>query len=363
MISDVLSTATFHCVDISVTVAEPEAMFYGDLMVNWKFYDDPQNDLAWSEYVTAFGTAEPMSAALELGTTPGGYTGSSTCLDLWPLSDGQFDPPQSQMGGVEIVMWVSGVDSAGSGVRLGGGPQDDGSISPIVSSIAQHKSMYSFIHEEATFEILNVRLNDDPRVGDTMTLEVEVRNTGTMAGGTQLTVKSVMNGLTPASEGIIEVTELGIGEKAWFKIVLEPFGEQTTGMYYVVSVNGTGDVLYDGNDANDAFNVKVAEDDDSSNFLLIVTLLVVVIGVLGTLVVVLARRGSSGESMLDDEYEDDDDYGGDSSGKVLAEIPADVDPTMAQAMKEFPQWTQSEIQGYFDQGWDIEALHDWVKNQ
>jgi hypothetical protein len=362
IISDVLSTATFHCVDLTVTVAEQEAMFYGDLMVNWKFYDDPLNDKPWGEYVKAFGTAEPKSVALELKTTPGGYVGSSTCLDLWPLSDGQFDPPQSQMGGVEIVMWVSGVDSAGSGVRLGGGPQDDGSISPIVSSIAQHKSMYSFIHEEATFEILNVRLDDNPRVGDKMNLEVEVRNTGTMAGSTQLTVKSVMNGLTPASEGIIEVTELGIGEKAWFKIELEPFGEQTTGMYYVVSVNGTGDVLYDGNDANDAFNVKIAEDDDSSNFLLIVGLLVVVIGVLGTLVVVLARRGG-GESMLDDEYEDEDEYLEGGSSKVLAEIPADVDPTMAQAMKEFPQWTQSEIQGYFDQGWDIAALHDWVNNQ
>ena len=80
------------------------------------------------------------------------------------------------------------------------------------------------------------------------------------------------------------------------------------------------------------------------------------------MVVVLARK-DGGESMMDDEYEDDDDYVGESSGKVLAEIPADVDPTMAQAMKEFPQWTQSEIQGYFDQGWDIEALHDWVNNQ
>ena len=36
--------------------------------------------------------------------------------------------------------------------------------------------------------------------------------------------------------------------------------------------------------------------------------------------------------------------------KVLAEIPADVDPEMARAMQTFPQWTQEEIQGYFDQG-------------
>jgi hypothetical protein len=36
---------------------------------------------------------------------------------------------------------------------------------------------------------------------------------------------------------------------------------------------------------------------------------------------------------------------------------------MANAMAQFPQWTQEEIQGYFDQGWSVEALQDWVKNQ
>ena len=112
------------------------------------------------------------------------------------------------------------------------------------------------------------------------------------------------------------------------------------------------------------FNVKVAEEESTSSMLLIVALLVVVIGVLGTLVFVMARRGGGGGSMLDDEYEEEDDeevYG--DSGKVLAEIPADVDPEMARAMQEFPQWTQAEIQGYFDQGWTVESLRDWVNNQ
>lgn len=70
--------------------------------------------------------------------------------------------------------------------------------------------------------------------------------------------------------------------------------------------------------------------------------------------------------MLDEEYEeeedDEDDYGG-GGGKVLAQIPADVDPEMARAMEQFPQWTQAEIQGYFDQGWTVESLQDWVNNQ
>ena len=67
--------------------------------------------------------------------------------------------------------------------------------------------------------------------------------------------------------------------------------------------------------------------------------------------------------MLDDEYEDEDDDGGYGESKVLAQIPSDVDPEMARAMQEFPQWTQEEIQGYFDQGWNVESLRDWVNNQ
>ena len=94
----------------------------------------------------------------------------------------------------------------------------------------------------------------------------------------------------------------------------------------------------------------------------IVIILVVVIGVLGTVVVFLARRGG-GASMLDDEYEDEMDEDVYAESKVLAQIPADVDPEMARAMKAFPQWTQDEIQGYFDQGWNVESLQDWINNQ
>ena len=77
---------------------------------------------------------------------------------------------------------------------------------------------------------------------------------------------------------------------------------------------------------------------------------------------VLARRGG-GVSLLEDEYEDDDFEDAYVENKVLAEIPANVDPEMARAMQQFPQWTQEEIQGYFDQGWNVESLQDWVNNQ
>jgi len=38
-----------------------------------------------------------------------------------------------------------------------------------------------------------------------------------------------------------------------------------------------------------------------------------------------------------------------------------VDPKMAEALAAFPQWDQGTIQGYFDMGWDIATLKDWVE--
>lgn len=366
-IANVLSTASFHCIDVQVQIEEREAMFPGDLKVNWMFYRDTISYLPWSEF-NQVSDGEPMTETLTLTTIPGGYSATATCIDLWPVSEGVFEPGEQKIKDENpvLIFWVSGVDSAGSTVPNGGGPEDDGTVLPIFSSQAQYKSQYAFIHEEATFSVQDVLLDEDPRVGDSMKMQIKIKNTGTMAGAAELVIKSVTDGGTPVVEKTVTSVVLGIAETSdWIVVDLEPFAEQTTGMYYTISLNGSSVAIYDGSSAqwNDVFNVKVGEEESSSSLLLIVVLLVVVIGVLGTLVFVLARRGGGGGSMLDDEYEDEDDEGYGGGGKVLAEIPADVDPEMARAMQQFPQWTQEEIQGYFDQGWNVESLQDWVNNQ
>ena len=342
-------------------------MFPGDLQVNWMFYSNTIDYTPWSEYAEYFGF-EPSSAILSLTTESGGYLATATCLDLWPLSDSEprvFDAEVDETQQPTLVFWLSGADSAGSTVRLGGGPQEDGSVLPIFSGQAQHKSQYTFIEEKATFEIQDVLLSDDPRVGESMKLRIKVKNTGSMAGVADLVIKSITDSGTPVVEDTVSTPELEIQEVSdWVEVTLAPFATQTTGMYYTISLNGSSTTIYDGSQGQwaDVFNVKVQAEEDSSNLLLIVAILVVVIGVLGTLVFVLARRGG-GTSMLDDEYEDEDEDEGYAESKVLAQIPSDVDPEMARAMQQFPQWTQEEIQGYFDQGWNVESLQDWVNNQ
>ena len=367
IIANTLSTADYHCVDIQAIIKEQEAMFPGDLQVNWMFYSNTIDYTPWSEYAEYFGF-EPSSAILSLTTESGGYLATATCLDLWPLSDSEprvFDAEVDETQQPTLVFWLSGADSAGSTVRLGGGPQEDGSVLPIFSGQAQHKSQYTFIEEKATFEIQDVLLSDDPRVGESMKLRIKVKNTGSMAGVADLVIKSITDSGTPVVEDTVSTPELEIQEVSdWVEVTLAPFATQTTGMYYTISLNGSSTTIYDGSQGQwaDVFNVKVQAEEDSSNLLLIVAILVVVIGVLGTLVFVLARRGG-GTSMLDDEYEDEDEDEGYAESKVLAQIPSDVDPEMARAMQQFPQWTQEEIQGYFDQGWNVESLQDWVNNQ
>ena len=100
--------------------------------------------------------------------------------------------------------------------------------------------------------------------------------------------------------------------------------------------------------------------------MLIMVALIAVVVILGILVMVLIRRDTSGSDTFDDdEYEDYDD------GKQVVDIPANapssppsnLDPEMVRAMEVFPQWTQEQIQEYFDMGWNVESLLEWVNNQ
>ena len=102
----------------------------------------------------------------------------------------------------------------------------------------------------------------NPTVGQKMTLEVELRNTGTMAGGASLIVKSVINDGIPSKIGIIETEELAIGQSAWFMIELEAFPSATTGMYYMIFDNSSSDLKYDGSLVGDQFNVKVQGESE-----------------------------------------------------------------------------------------------------
>ena len=150
---------------------------------------------------------------------------------------------------------------------------------------------------------------------------------------------------------------------------LEIFASPTSGMYFLIVDAESNDILWNGSKESKSFNVAEQSADEgflSGSGMLIVVGLGALILILLVAVVILAKR-DSGDGTYEYEYEfeeEDKTYaeipvaGPPSSGPPIAE--PSVDPTMAAALAEFPQWDQATIQGYFDQGWDIATLRDWV---
>ena len=367
-----MPTSTYHCVDVEVIIEEQGSLAEGDVMVKWKYFKDVENSLTWDPYKNAFGNNE-QSHVLNLTTTgQGSILAYADCIDLWPDNVVTPEVSSSDIGNdnVKLVMWIDAVDGSGSQVLFGGQPTQESGALGILSSDVKHASSYDFIFEKAQFQVRNVRLvPSSPEVGDSVTVEIEVLNIGSLAGPANLSIRSVTNNGNPILEGTVVSEDIGIDQSMWVSIKLEEFRDATTGMYYIVDDNtciSDCSPLYNGKNSGDTFNVKVGDDSSSGgSTLLIVIILVGLIGVLAVVVVVLSRRqGAGGDFFEDDEFEFEEE-------KSYAEVPyrtapvqsADVTPQMAEAMARFPQWSQEDIQGYFDQGWDIESLQEWIDGQ
>tara|TARA_B100000459_G_scaffold91057_1_gene51386 strand:+ start:19191 stop:25088 length:5898 start_codon:yes stop_codon:yes gene_type:complete len=365
VLEDSVSTSNFRCVDVSLQIDEKEALFQGDISVAWKFYIDPTNDVTWPFYGQIHGI-DPLTAPLSLTPVAGGYAASAECVDLWPSTEQEL-PTQEQINNIEVVFWIVGADSAGSAV-LGGGPTGDGSIAPIYSGEARYNSLYNFIFEEASYSVKEIDLLPrSPEVGESMTLTIEVVNTGSKAGEATLRIQSVVDGGIPVTEKTVTTELIPIDGEVDVEVILESFVNPTTGMYYLVFDDVTGELLYNGSSTGDSFNVKIASDsDDSGTLMLIIVILIGLILVMGIVGLVVMRRGNNETDQY--LYEDEEETKAYASlpgqyNEPAAAPPADVSPQMAEAMQKFPQWSQAEIQGYFDQGWDIASLQDWLDNQ
>ena len=181
-----------------------------------------------------------------------------------------------QINNIEVVFWVVGSDSAGSPV-LGGGPTGEGSVAPIYSVEDRYNSSYEFIYEEASYLVKEIDLLPrSPEVGESMTLTIEVFNDGSKAGEATLRIQSVVEGGIPVTEKIVTTSLIPVGEEVDVEVTLESFANPTTGMYYLVFDDVTGDLLYDGSapEWRDTFNVKIAsENNDSGMLQLIIVIL------------------------------------------------------------------------------------------
>ena len=371
LFGNTLPSSSLHCVDVQAVIEENAALIAGEVNLFWSYYVNAESNQTWPVYGQRFGI-EPQSYPLDLKIEGGDYTVSAECVDLWP---DPVDPTQSQLTGVDVVLWIEGRDSAGWGIKAGGpfvGLNGIEGVSGIYSSDPVHNSEYRLVYEEASFKVIDVRMTPkNPEVGDTPELEITLKNDGTKDGNITLEVQSVKDGGFPTTELTFTTDEIAMGTtENIFVTDLEVFGTPTSGMYFIIVDSESNIPLWNGSEFSKSFNVAEASDDGgflSGSGMLIVIGLSTLILILLLAVVVLARRGGS-EGTYEYEYEYEEEV-----DKAVVDLPragppsagpppASVDPTMAAAMAEFPQWDQATIQGYFDQGWDIDSLRDWVNN-
>ena len=369
-----MPTSTYHCVDVSSQIEERGSLSEGSTILNWIYYNgDPTDGNVWNVYQNNYGT-NPLSTPLDLSAGSLGYIkASADCVDLWPVGFGQFDVTESNLNqpGLEVnlVIWIETVDGAGSPIIGAGRYFEDGSAAGIEGNDndGQDSSTYTLEFEGSKFEVRNTRtIPDSPTVGDKITLEVELINSG-IPGVANLEIKSVTNNQPPVFEGYITSEIIGKDQAQWVSIELEEFTDATTGMYYIVYDNETKDILFNGKDEGKTFNVKVSSGSDGGiSTSLIVIILIGVIAILAVVVVVISRRdrGDDFDDEFETDYEEDKSYASIPPQTQTYTAPAAaVSPEMAEALEKFSFWTQEEIQGYFDQGWSIQQLEEWLENQ
>jgi len=366
-----MPSSALHCVDVKSVIEENAALISGEVNLFWSFYINAETNKTWPVYDQKFGL-EPQNTPLNLKIEGGDYTVSADCVDLWP---DPVDPSQQQLTGVSVILWIEGRDSAGWDIKAGGpfvGLDGVEGVSGIYSNNPIHNSEYYLVYEEASFQVMDVRLTPkSPEVGDTPELEITLKNDGTKDGNITIEIQSVKEGGFPTTELVFTTDTIEMGTTEIIIVdELEVFGTPTSGMYFIIRDSDSNMPLWNGSEYAKTFNVAKASDDDgflSGLGMLIVIGLSALILILLLAVVILSRRSSS-DGTYEYEYQYEDEVNNSmanlprSGPPSAGPPPASVDPTMAAAMAEFPQWDQATIQGYFDQGWDIESLRDWVNN-
>tara|TARA_Y100000996_G_scaffold388743_1_gene348555 strand:- start:329 stop:1198 length:870 start_codon:yes stop_codon:yes gene_type:complete len=287
-------------------------------------------------------------------------------------------------------MWVEGSDSAGWSID-GGGLTDNGvqALEPSTDGPDAARSSYRLEFDQASFSINSVKMTPErPAVGDAVSLDINLLNAGTRTGNVTLAVFSVIENGFPVNETSITTQDIPAGESMTVTVKLEEFVDPTTSMYFfIVDVNNPTVELWNGSSFEKDFTVRVSSQQDNSGLTTILfSGLAALVLILLVVIVVLVRR--SGESEF--EYEDDEkdlvdlpeqsayvapqqSYGSyDASGGGSSDYTTATDygtggyggvsSEMQRALQLFPQWDQATIQGYFDMGWSIEQLQDWVTN-
>ena len=370
LIEELLPSSTIGCVNIEFTVDELQKLNSDSMSVNWMFFQDNFN---WTSYRTTFPEPWQTRAAI-IDLTSNKV--SVQCMDLW---EGHTLP--RELDGVDIRFWVTGEDSAGNKVN----PVTGGTF-----GVALEGGQYDLVFKQAEFRIDRVDLSTGkPEAQSRFDILLQVTNVGTEAGQLSLEVFIVING---SQQGNF-THDCGItwqpNMQDLCRVPVDPFPQPLNGVVFAI-YDSDGNLLAE----SEQFHVRAAGSSGAGGMdlwviggiaggvLILIALVVVVLMVLGR------RREDDDDFFLEDEdylppgeavepigrgppgyqggeavgYEDvrstPPGFGG---GGPPGSGPPRQSLEMQQALDEFSFWDEATIQVYFDQGWDINQLRDWVR--
>ncbi len=347
----IISSTQFDCVSVKAFIQERQKLQEGNVVLNWMYFKDGGN---WTEYYQAFPGVAHFSIPMDLDTNADPIRASVNCVNLWNAT------LPSDLSGVELRFWISGTDSAGNVITGAGNYQSgfDGGV-------------FELRYESANFEIKNLVVSDNtPAVGQSLDIIATVSNNGNKAGYFTCKVVTVVGGQVQSSKEVSTPIEIQPLEDYSWRIPMGDFATPQVNVKYQIVNNDTGEVIAE----STTFPVT-AESDDAGGFdaatigliaLLAILLIAVVVGIF-----VFIGRGSDD----DDEFIEDDDFlpEGEAVSPLKARSPPSRGPPsrgppkeeteMEKALKELPFWDENTSQGYFDMGWSIDQLRDWLAEQ
>ena len=367
-----ISSSVIGCLDAEVLIDELQGMDTNSVSLNWMFFKTQEVggfEYNWTEYLNAFEDGDGWeSTPLFLESSQGQIRATSTCFDLWP----SVQPIPQDMDNVIVKFWLTGHDSAGQ--TIGGA----GSFGTSVNSGA---GTYELAYESAQFSISRVDMSvDKPMAQTDFDLLIDFQNDGNKDGILEIQIVTWIGG--EASSPVTHICPFSVqpGEDTRWRISMDQFPNPATNVSYVILDMNNEEIA-----SIPAFNVaKYAEDEEGGNTMLLVGIAGVVVLLIVAIVVVLLVLNRTVE---DDELEyiEEDDFlpagqavepmrsrgppatrAGDRRGPpgasrgppaAAAKSPMDI------AKEKFPFWDEATIQGYFDQGWSVDQLEEWLASQ
>ena len=369
---DSISSSIMGCLDAEILIDELQGMDVDSVSLNWMFFKTQEVggfEYNWTEYLTVFDDGQGWeSTPMYLESSQGRIRATSTCFNLWDTTQ----PIPDDMENVIVKFWLTGYDSSGQTINGAGS---------FGSSLNSGAGTYNLAYESAQFTISRVDLSvDKPMALTDFDLLIDYQNDGNKAGTFEIQIVTWIGGeATSPVSYTSPVTCAAAGECERWRISMDQFPNAATNVTFVILDMDNQEI-----DRIDSFNVaKFAEDDDAGSMTLIVGIVgVVVLLIVAVIVVLLVLNRTEEDDEL--EYIEEDDFlpaaqpvatmqsrgppatrPGERRGPPGASRgpPAVAKSPMDLAKEKFPFWDEATIQGYFDQGWNVEQLEEWLASQ